>query len=160
MLNRVLVFFLTGLWHGAAWTFVVWGLYHGFFLLLEQSVLHVEKWPRPLRHFYTLLIVVLGFVIFRSANFTQALVMIRSMFIFTSSSSLAIGELMVLLTPVSLGMFAIAIIASTPIFTSIQGKRFATQMDYASYGFAMLLWVLCLLNLASTTYNPFIYFRF
>ena len=159
MLNRILVFFLTGLWHGAAWTFVVWGLYHGLFLLLEQSFLHVEKWPRFIRRIYTLLVVVVGFVIFRSENFAQALVMIRSLFFFSSSSPIALGEWMVLMTPFTFILFAVAFLASTPIIRSSRLNN-SRLLEYASYGFALVLWGLCLLNLASTTYNPFIYFRF
>ena len=158
--NRILVFFLTGLWHGAAWTFVFWGLYHGMFLLLEQTLLKVEKWPRPLRHIYTLLIVLIGFVIFRSDNFTQALVFIRSMFTFTSATANGASQLMLLTTPSIVLLFGICAIASTPVTKFIQSKGPTLISNYLSYGIAVVLWFLCLFSLSATTYNPFIYFRF
>ena len=73
-MNLVIVFFLCGLWHGASWTFVVWGLYHGFFLVLERTRFGVwqSRLPRPGRHFYALLVVMMGWVLFRSNTFAEA----------------------------------------------------------------------------------------
>jgi len=73
-LNLVAVFFLCGLWHGANWTFVAWGFYHGIFLVLERTGwgTTLEKLPRPLRHFYALLAVMLGWVLFRANTFPEA----------------------------------------------------------------------------------------
>jgi alginate O-acetyltransferase complex protein AlgI len=160
IINRIIVFFLTGLWHGAAWTFVFWGLYNGIFLLLEQTLLKVDKWPRPLRHIYTLLIVLIGFVIFRADNFTQALVFIRSMFAFSPASAIGASQLMVLTTPSVILLFGVCIIASTPITKYIQSKDRTSISNYLSYGIAVVLWFICLFSLSATTYNPFIYFRF
>jgi alginate O-acetyltransferase complex protein AlgI len=72
-LNLVIVFFLCGLWHGAKWTFVAWGLYHGLFLVLERMSFGqwLEKLPRPLRHCYALLVVMVGWVLFRAEDFGQ-----------------------------------------------------------------------------------------
>jgi alginate O-acetyltransferase complex protein AlgI len=73
-LNLLIVFFLCGLWHGANWTFVVWGLYHGLFLVLERTRFGAwqDKFPRPARHLYTILIVMIGWVLFRADTFTAA----------------------------------------------------------------------------------------
>lgn len=160
MFNRILVFFLTGLWHGASWTFVVWGLYHGLFLLLEQTFLHVQRWPALLRRIYTLLVVLIGFVIFRAENFSQSLTFIQSMFIYKPSSMVALQELMTLLTPVSILVLLLSIIASTPIAKVIEQRSTTVIPRAFSYGFAIVLWFACLLSLAANTYNPFIYFRF
>lgn len=159
MFNRVFVFFLTGLWHGASWTFVVWGLYHGLFLLLEQTVLHVRQWPVIVQRLYTLLVVLIGFVIFRAETFSQSLIFIQSMFAFTSVSALASKELMILITPFTMVMFAISVIASTPLLKNIKGYDVGWT-SVLSYGFTIVLWIACLLSLAANTYNPFIYFRF
>lgn len=159
MFNRVFVFFLTGLWHGASWTFVVWGLYHGLFLLLEQTVLHVRQWPVIVQRLYTLLVVLIGFVIFRAETFGQSLIFIQSMFAFTSASALASKELMILITPFTTVMFAISVIASTPLLKNIKGYDVGWT-SVLSYGFTIVLWIACLLSLAANTYNPFIYFRF
>jgi alginate O-acetyltransferase complex protein AlgI len=73
-LNLGLVFFLCGLWHGAAWTFVIWGLYHGLFLVLERTRLgsFLERLPRLFRHGYALLVVGIGWVFFRAENVSAA----------------------------------------------------------------------------------------
>jgi alginate O-acetyltransferase complex protein AlgI len=160
LFNRILVFFLTGLWHGASWTFVVWGLYHGLFLLLEQTVLKVHRWPNPVRRIYMLMVVLIGFVIFRSENFTQALVFIQSMFTFNIASVTAAKELMILMTPAAILIFVISVIASTPIAKKIQTQVKTSLSAPVSYGLALVLWIACLLSLAANTYNPFIYFRF
>jgi alginate O-acetyltransferase complex protein AlgI len=159
MFNRVFVFFLTGLWHGASWTFVVWGLYHGLFLLMEQTVLHVRKWPKIVQRLYTLLVVLIGFVIFRAETFGQSLIFMQSMFAFTSVSALASKELMILITPLTIVLFAISFIASTPLLKNIKGYDVGWT-SVLSYGFTIILWIACLLSLAANTYNPFIYFRF
>ena len=80
VVNRIIVFFLTGLWHGANWTFVVWGLFHGFFLLLEEFIPQIKKLPKLLLRVYTLLAVTVGFVIFRADSMTEAFVYIGKMF--------------------------------------------------------------------------------
>jgi alginate O-acetyltransferase complex protein AlgI len=160
MFNRIFVFFLTGLWHGASWTFVVWGLYHGIFLLLEQTVLQVQQWPKIVQRIYTLLVVLIGFVIFRAESFTQSLIFIQSMFSFSSASALASKELMILITPLSILLFVISAIASTPIMKNLKVKTEGSIASLLSYGFTIVLWIACLLSLAANTYNPFIYFRF
>ncbi|MET0271995.1 MAG: MBOAT family protein [Phenylobacterium sp.] len=73
--NLGIVFLLTGVWHGAAWTFVIWGLYHGVFLMLERFGLGrlLEACPRPARHAYAILVVLLGWVLFRADSLQQAL---------------------------------------------------------------------------------------
>lgn len=160
MFNRIFVFFLTGLWHGASWTFVVWGLYHGLFLLLEQTILKVERWPNILRRFYTIMVVLIGFVIFRSETFGQSMIFIQSMFTWSSASALATKELMILITPLAVVLFMISVVASTPIVKMIQNRTKSVYISYLSYGFTLILWIACLLSLAANTYNPFIYFRF
>jgi len=73
--NLLVVFFLTGLWHGAAWRFIVWGLYHGAFLMLERFGLGrlLERLPRPARHLYAMLVVMVGWVFFRADSLPAAL---------------------------------------------------------------------------------------
>jgi alginate O-acetyltransferase complex protein AlgI len=73
--NLLIVFFLTGLWHGAAWQFIVWGLYHGVFLMLERFGLGraLERAPRPLRHVYALAVVMVGWVFFRAESLAHGM---------------------------------------------------------------------------------------
>jgi alginate O-acetyltransferase complex protein AlgI len=79
--NLLVVFLLCGLWHGAAWTFVVWGLYHGLFLVLERTRFGswLESFPRPLRHAYALAVVMVGWVIFRADTWPQAVAYLRAL---------------------------------------------------------------------------------
>ncbi|MBK9616900.1 MAG: MBOAT family protein [Uliginosibacterium sp.] len=81
--NLFVVFILCGLWHGAAWTFLIWGVYHGVFLVLERMGLSalLEKLPRLLRHAYTLIVVIVGWVFFRSESLPQSLTLLGKMFL-------------------------------------------------------------------------------
>lgn len=163
-MNKIIVFFCTGLWHGANWTFVIWGLFHGLFLLLEL-ILPLKKLPQVLRHIYTLLVVCIGFVIFRADTMTQAFQMISQMFCgwdFSSSKMIFTVEQ---LTPMFIFTFIAAIVGSAPLVEWVQ-KRWNREsvtgiiLQPASYVFTVILLLLCMLSLASGTYNPFIYFRF
>ena len=81
-LNQLIVFFLCGLWHGSSWNFVIWGLIHGLFLVLERIGLgnFVNKLWKPLQHVYTLLIVMIGWVFFRAETLSSATQMLTIMF--------------------------------------------------------------------------------
>ena len=165
VLNKLTIFFLCGLWHGASWTFVVWGLIHGFFLLLEEY-LPIRKLPRPVGIVYTLLVVTVAFVLFRADSFTQGGYIISQMFVGWhfeySCVELAIRQL----TPLFAITFAIAIVAATPIKGAIEQRieassdSLATAIEISSYAFAIMLLILSLLALSGGGYNPFIYFRF
>lgn len=160
ILNRVFVFFLTGLWHGAAWTFVVWGLYHGIFLLLEQTVLKLSTWPTLLRRVYMLLVVIVGFVLFRANNFSYAIAWMQSMFTYRPSTTLTIIGMQDFMSIKTLLLFLLAMIGSTPYVSLkfLSKKTKVTQL--AQSGYTFILWILCFLVLSAGTYNPFIYFRF
>ena len=86
-LNKIIVFLLTGLWHGANWTFVLWGLWHGLFLMLEQYLPFLKKLPKAIGHIYTVLVVLLGFVVFRADTISYGFGYIGRMFSFGSLSS-------------------------------------------------------------------------
>ena len=168
--NRLIVFFLTGLWHGASWTFVLWGLWHGLFLLLEEYVPCMKKLPRILGHVYTLLAVTLGFVLFRADSIGYGFGYIGRMFaggFDTASLSMALGQL----TPWFLLILAAAIIGCVPIRPlcdrlrsrlSCGGALTAgwTAVQGCLYALAFAGLVVCILRLAPGGYNPFIYFRF
>ena len=161
--NKVTVFFLTGLWHGAQWTFVAWGLLHGALLLFEQYFRPFKrlggktKW---LGNVYTLLMVTLAFVLFRSESFSQALVFFSTMF----SANTGLGMQSHLFTPLFITAFCAGIIGAVPWVQFIK-KRMAGSvagkiLTPASYVASLLLLILCMLSLSAQTYNPFIYFRF
>ena len=165
--NRLIVFFCTGLWHGANWTFVLWGLWHGLFLLLETYVPVFKKLPRVIGHLYALLVVVLGFVLFRADTISYGFGYIGRMFTGSGSLTVALSQL----TPWFLCMLAAAVIGCAPIrpladkirFRLYGGAALSTAwraVQILLYGIALvgLLW--CILRLSPGGYNPFIYFRF
>jgi alginate O-acetyltransferase complex protein AlgI len=84
--NLITVFFLCGLWHGASWTFIIWGLYHGFFLIVERTGFGkiIERLPPPIKHLYTLLIVVIGWVFFRSQTLPYAVSYLQALVNFSA----------------------------------------------------------------------------
>jgi len=173
-LNLVAVFFLCGLWHGASWTFVVWGLYHGAFLVLERTRFGtwVDALPRPLRHVYALLVVMGGWVLFRADTWPQAMAFFSALTGFGASAptqSLARYATHQVLCSTALG-----IVFAAPLWPFVRqtladwaetlqgGKRVAAET--AGLVLDPLLMVGLLLIsaawLAGGTYNPFIYFRF
>ncbi len=161
-LNKIAVFLLTGLWHGASWTFAVWGLFHGCFLMLEASVLKVKKWPRVIRHIYVLLAVTAGFVLFRSDTFAQAADMLSAMFTGWSVTLEQAAIFSRLLSPIVLFALPVAALASTPLASRLGAALSARSRAWetAIYLVALLLLALSALCLSTSAYNPFIYFRF
>lgn len=172
VVNRLLVFFLTGLWHGANWTFVLWGLYHGLFLLLEEYVPLVKKLPKFIAHIYTIVVVCVGFVLFRADTISQGTYMIGQMFTGFTFSASAINLSVQQLTPYFLVMLAAAVIGAAPIrpFSdrireqlcqldqTITKKWAWVQTGLSVLSVFLLTW--CMLRLSGGSYNPFIYFRF
>ncbi len=162
-INKIIVFLCTGLWHGANWTFVVWGIFHGMFLLLED-ILPVRKLPRILRHLYAVLAVCVGFVIFRADTLLDGFGMIGTMFTGWSFREGQMAFALEQLTPVFLLIFAAAVAGCTPIVPCIRNRVSGTRIGWicepASYIVSVLLLLLCMFNLAGGSYNPFIYFRF
>ena len=170
VLNRLIVFALTGLWHGANWTFVVWGLFHGFFLLLEAFLPVIQKLPKLLRHIYTLLAVTVGFVIFRADTMTEALRFLGQMFTGFDFSADKMSFAVQALTPYFLCMLLAAILCCGPFaklcgrLQALEDKQVLTagenRLQTASFVLVCLLLVWCMLRLVGGSYNPFIYFRF
>lgn len=162
-LNKLIVFFCTGLWHGANWTFVVWGLYHGAFMLLE-GVLPVKKLPKVLGHAYAMLTVCVGFVIFRADTLYQGIALIGKMFTGWSFEPELMSFALRQMNPLFWLVMAACTAASTPVkdvFRKLCGSgRRGQALKCGSYVGSIALLVLCILSLSSGTYNPFIYFRF
>lgn len=163
-LNKMIVFFSTGLWHGANWTFVLWGLWHGVFLLFEQ-VCPVKKLPKVLAHIYALLVVCVGFVMFRADTFVQGMFMIGTMFGGWEFSSVQMAIVWEQLTPIFLVALVVAVFGSAPLIPKaaeacLVRENLRKPATYFSYMASFVLLILCMLSLSSGTYNPFIYFRF
>lgn len=170
-MNRMCVFLLTGLWHGANWTFVLWGIYHGLFLLLEEYVPFVKKLPKWLSHVYTLVVVCVGFVLFRADTVTDGVSYIGQMFTGFFNSPEAVALVCQQLTPYFIFMLVAAVIGMAPIrfladrirkkeadMALLTGKWKWLQKGLFVMAFLLLAW--CMIRLSGSTYNPFIYFRF
>jgi len=172
--NLMMVFFLCGLWHGASWTFVVWGLYHGTFLVVERT--RIGAWigalPRPLRHLYALMAVMGGWVFFRAETWGQAMAYFSALGGF-GSDTLA-QPLERYATNQVLWSIAFGVVLVTPFWPwlrdalanwkdTLTGIR-RTAADVAELVLDPLLATALLLIsaawLAGDTYNPFIYYRF
>ena len=166
--NLLIVFFCTGIWHGAQWTFVIWGFYHGLFIMLERiGVIRPEKWRiKALGSIYTLLVAVTAFVIFRSETIGQGFAMIGKMFVGWSMTSEMVSFLSTTVTPSVILFLVIGILGATDfpkkLVTRIAGKASVPSLlpEIASMAASLLVLGLCILSLSSTAYNPFIYFRF
>lgn len=157
--NLLLVWTLTGLWHGASWNFVLWGVYYGLLLVLEKYVWGkgLEKLPACFQRLYALLVVLLGWVLFFSADLGSAIHYLTCLFgggqvvVYNDTFLYLLKENLVLL----LGAIAFCHPATYRTFQRIT-KRWSVL------GIVVLLavFVLCLAFLISTSYNPFLYFRF
>ena len=164
--NKIIVFFFTGLWHGANLTFVVWGLVHGMFLMLESyKVIPLEKIKfKPIKHIYTMLVVIVTFVIFRADNLTQAWLFVKNMFTGFNISSESISVFCEQFTPYFIFILVLGIVFSNPIVPSFTSKitteKAIAVMEYLSYGATLVLLFMCITALASSTFNPFIYLQF
>jgi alginate O-acetyltransferase complex protein AlgI len=172
--NLMIVFLLCGLWHGAAWQYIAWGAFHGFILVVERvgfSAL-LERMPSPARHAYALLMVLVGWVLFRAENLGYATDFLVAMSGFGSGSGLAHPVSRYLTADIGL-VLLFAPIAATPVLPWFV-KRYrraqrhwdaaAVPMGLAAQATRLVATAALLfaaaVQLASGTYNPFIYFQF
>ena len=161
VVNKMIVFLVTGIWHGASLNFLFWGAYHGFFLMLEEYVPSIVKkggrLKSILQHIYALLVVCVGFVFFRADTMTQGAMIVRRMFTGFHMNAGALSLVMQQLTPVYLLTLVCALIAATPVHRILSRNETYSRLTYM---FSLAGFLLCVLSLAGGTYNPFIYFRF
>jgi alginate O-acetyltransferase complex protein AlgI len=172
--NLVTVFFLCGLWHGASWTFIVWGLYHGAFLVLERVGLGrlLEAAWAPLRHGYALLVVLVGWVLFRAATFAQATAFLKAMAGFGRGAGVWYSPALYLNAGV-LGALVLGALAAQPLLPRLvqlrdrltaPGGRLAYALEpvlaFTPVAVLLALLLVSAMLMAGGTYNPFIYFRF
>jgi len=169
-LNLVTVFVLCGLWHGASFTFVVWGLYHGAFLVLERTRFGAAMEARPpaVRYAYALLVVMLGWVFFRSPTLPGALGYLQAMFCIGGTCAAGVPAEIFVVTPWHALWLAIAAALATPLRRLFGGGlslgdtalTAAVEARWTRTAGSMTLLVLSAMALAGGTYNAFLYFRF
>ena len=160
MLNIMIVWSLTGLWHGASYNFILWGLYYGVLLMMEK--LFFKKYLDKLKgvnYIITMLIVLVGWVFFNSSSVDQIIYMIRNLFGFNGSFSLILlnNQGILYLLPYML----IAIIGMGPWINQLFIKIRNNTIGFTIYDiYLVVILVVCLIFLINDSYNPFIYFRF
>jgi len=170
-MNLLIVFVLTGFWHGASWNFLIWGLFHGIFLASEHAgfSMILKKMWKPVQHLYLLIIIIIGWVFFRADSLSLAIGYLKSMADFNNFQTTWLQFAQVLSFE-SIYAFLIGVILSTPVYPHIK-KYIEHAADKNTYKIALLIDIprlilissllfLSILKVASSTYNPFIYFRF
>ena len=153
--NTLFVWMFTGLWHGAAWNFVLWGLMFAALLLFEKFVPALQKLPDWVRHTYVLILVAISFVLFNAVSMEQAAGDIAGMF-GLSGAPLISAETVYYLRSY-LAVFAVAIIGAMPKMKQV-GLKYANPV-LETLAMAVLL-LLCTASLVDGSFNPFLYFRF
>ena len=157
--NILVVWMLTGLWHGAAWNFVLWGLLYAVFLLLEKWVPGLQKLPTFLRRGYVLLVVVLGFVLFNAESLSQAVSDIGGMFGF-GGVPLVTSQTLYYLRSYGV-LFAAALIGATPLVKTLARKLEDKPIGAVLEPVVLIgLLLVCSAYLVDGSFNPFLYFRF
>jgi alginate O-acetyltransferase complex protein AlgI len=162
--NLGLVFLLSGLWHGASWNFVIWGAWHGLFLILDRVFLinllrGIGKIPRVLINY---LVVLVGWVFFRVEDFSQAIFYIKQMFSFRFDSSFSRFDTEFVFTLITGFLFAFITLSKTGRW--LEEKVFYSALKLKEHILYFLISVLLLLictgYITASEFNPFIYFRF
>ena len=159
ILNLLIVWSLTGLWHGASWNFVAWGLYYGILLILEKYFLgnHLEKCPASVQHIYTMLIVAIGWVFFSSETLTGALQYLQVLF---CAGGVPLADTMTLyLLRTNWVFLLLGILIATPEPMK-QFEILRKRNGLLSTLLLLGLLALCTAYLVFSSYNPFLYFRF
>ena len=160
ILNLLIVWFLTGFWHGADFNFIFWGLYFGLLLIIEKFVLKkwLDKAPAFVSHIYSLFFIVIGWVLFYFSDLTKMWNYIVSMFNFGSG---VIGESAAASALSYLPMLIVAAIASTPLAAKLYSKIKEAKFIWVPQTLYCLgVLAICTALLVSQSYNPFLYFRF
>ena len=162
--NLLIVFFITGLWHGASWTFVLWGMWHGLFLIIERLIRNSKlkniKIPYFFTWIYTMIVVIIGWVMFRAENMTYAWEYIKIMFIF-KNTELA-NNIFIFLFNDNIRLLIISLIAATPVYRYLTSKsnNIVYVLTFLKPLLLITLFILVTAYVVNSTYNPFLYFNF
>ena len=161
-INLGIVFLLTGIWHGASWNFVFWGIWNGFFIILEKMTgwhNDTDKLPvKILKHIYTIFVFVIGWVMFRADDMAYAWTYLKNMFGMVKVHDITY-TMMYYVDNVEIVTLIIAILCAMPIFRNmihIEKKTVKLLVNI----WLLVLFILSSASIAASTYNPFIYFRF
>ncbi|MDY2845700.1 MAG: MBOAT family O-acyltransferase [Eubacteriales bacterium] len=162
-INLIIVFACTGLWHGASFSFIVWGLWHGLFLVIERLGFKkaLDKLPKFIGWIYTMLVVLVGWVFFRADTLSAAMKYLGEMFSFSGGVANGMAQF----DNLSFIITSIALVLCTPVYQLVKGKLEKTEVGKkAAFVIGAViatgLFILSVIFLTGSGYNPFIYFRF
>ena len=156
--NILIVWILTGFWHGASWNFIFWGLYYGILLLLEKFVLkkYIDKLPDFVKHIYTIVLVFIGWMIFAFDDSKYLFEFIKAL-----TSNKFVDSAFLYYFKNYFLILVIATLFSLPVYPKVKEKMnntiFTSLLSISIY---VILFIITLSYLVSDTYNPFLYFRF
>lgn len=164
--NLLITWLATGIWHGAYWNYILWGLFYGAILMMEKGFLLklLNKLPRFFRHIYTLVLVIFGWLLFVFEDLGAGMVYLKNMFGVGSSGIINQSDIYTILR--NLPFFIILCIACTPLPKKLFYKFYFSQdkkgvvARYATSICCCAILVLCTAYLVDSTFNPFLYFRF
>ena len=160
VLNLLITWALTGIWHGASWNFMLWGLYYGIILIIEKFVLKkfLDKLPSFVQHFYAIFVIIIGWGLFYFTDMSQLGEFIVNLFDFSKGIC---GEQSLTLILQYLPVLIAAAVASTPLaaklYKKIENGKFIWILQTL---FCIVILMLCTASLVNQSYNPFLYFRF
>lgn len=160
--NLFIVFLVTGIWHGASWTFILWGIWHGIFIVIERLIKN-KSWyiniPNAVKHLVTMFIVIIGWVLFRADNVSQALGYLEVMFGVNSNASLY--EFTYFINKKLVLWIVVAALGSLPVISNKLRKYNGNKnFEIISTVVILTLFILSIVFIVNSTYSPFIYFQF
>ena len=160
LLNITIVWALTGFWHGANWTFMLWGLYYAAFLIFEKLywLKVLDKAPKFIGHVYTVIVAICGWVLFQLSSLSECGKYYKAMFGFGNGGFIAPTDAYYFASFVFI--FIIAVIACTPLAKNLFNRLPDKFKSVATPVLVVLTLVVCTAYLVDATYNPFLYFRF
>jgi alginate O-acetyltransferase complex protein AlgI len=165
IVNLGVVWLLTGLWHGASFNFVLWGIYYGVLLVLEKFFWKkwLEKIPSFFCHLYTMLLVMIGWSLFSWQDMADGTLYLRTMFLSANGIGIWDNQTLYLLSSYLI-LLLVAVVGSTSVPKKIADKcaDFGGGMGkgVAEILFVVMVWAACVAMLVNSSYNPFLYFRF
>ena len=159
ILNLMIVWLLTGLWHGAAWNFILWGVFYGVLLIIEKYALEkiLQKIPEAIRRAVTMILVMCGWALFSAPDLKNALDYLKAMFFAGTGLIDSNGKF---LLSTNFILIAIGIFCALPLYKKLLARlnpKLVSRLKIVAYP---LLLIICITFMISETYNPFLYFRF
>ena len=164
--NKLIVFFCTGLWHGAGWTYILWGLWHGVLVsgegLLKAPIekLRQKRGGRIVMHVYTLLAVILGFAMFRASSVQQGFLLIARMFSFAGAGAAGLLAAEEILTGARIAALVGGVILSMPVVPALTRRCTGRGWEIVWDVLALLGLFAAILALSGGSFTPFIYQQF